>query len=71
MIGAECRGEYLDINLCHEDILRSGGILVVPPFLASALHGGDQLHAPAALPPEEIVLGTHWIGGWVGPGAGV
>jgi hypothetical protein len=30
-----------------------------------------QLHAPAALRPEEIVLGTHWIGGWVGPTAGL
>jgi hypothetical protein len=29
-----------------------------------------QLHAPAALPPEEITPSTHWIGGWVGPGAG-
>jgi hypothetical protein len=27
-----------------------------------------QLHAPAAL-PGEIVPGTHWIGGWVGPRA--
>jgi hypothetical protein len=25
-----------------------------------------QHHAPAALPP-----GTHWIGGWVGPRAGL
>jgi hypothetical protein len=25
-----------------------------------------QLHAPAALPP-----GTHWIGGWVDPRAGL
>jgi hypothetical protein len=23
-----------------------------------------QLDAPAALPPEERILGTHWIGGW-------
>jgi hypothetical protein len=26
-----------------------------------------QLHAPAALPPGERALGTHWIVGWVGP----
>jgi hypothetical protein len=26
-----------------------------------------QLHAPAALPPKKRALGTHWIGGWVGP----
>jgi hypothetical protein len=29
-----------------------------------------QLHAPTALPPGERAPGTHWIGGWVGPGAG-
>jgi hypothetical protein len=26
-----------------------------------------QLHAPAALLPEERAPGTHWRGGWVGP----
>jgi hypothetical protein len=31
----------------------------------------DQLHASAALPPGEIAAGTHWIGGWVGPTAGL
>jgi hypothetical protein len=30
-----------------------------------------QLHDPAALPPEEIAPGTHWIGGWVGHRAGL
>jgi hypothetical protein len=25
-----------------------------------------QLHAPIIY-PEERVLGTHWVGGWVGP----
>jgi hypothetical protein len=28
-----------------------------------------QLHAPASLPPRETAPGTHWIEGWVGPGA--
>jgi hypothetical protein len=28
-----------------------------------------QLHAPAGLPPGEIVPDTHWIRGWVGPKA--
>jgi hypothetical protein len=28
-----------------------------------------QLHAVAALPPEEISTGTHWIRGWVDPRA--
>jgi hypothetical protein len=26
-----------------------------------------QLHAPPALPPGKGPLGTHWLGGWVGP----
>jgi hypothetical protein len=30
-----------------------------------------QLHAPAALHPGERVPGIHWIGGWVGPRAGL
>jgi hypothetical protein len=30
-----------------------------------------QLHAPAALPPLRIATGTPWIGGWVGPRAGL
>jgi hypothetical protein len=39
-------------------------------FLNSALDGvGCQLHAPAALPRE--LPGTHCIGGWVGPRAGL
>jgi hypothetical protein len=29
-----------------------------------------QLHAAAALPPVKNP-GTHWIGGWVGPRAGL
>jgi hypothetical protein len=30
-----------------------------------------QFHAPAALPPGETAAGTLWIGGWVGPRAGL
>ena len=30
---------------------------------------GDQSHALAALPPE--IAGTNYIGGWVGPRAGL
>jgi hypothetical protein len=37
-------------------------------FLTSALVGGGQFHAPAALPPGERARGTHWQGGWVSPG---
>jgi hypothetical protein len=31
----------------------------------------SQLHAPGRFNPEEITRGTHWIGGWVGPRAGL
>jgi hypothetical protein len=30
-----------------------------------------QRHAPAALYPRERTPGTHWIGGWMGPRAGL
>jgi hypothetical protein len=40
-------------------------------FLTSALVGCGQLHAPAALPPGERAVGTHWIGGWVDPRVGL
>jgi len=30
-----------------------------------------QLHAPASLPPRERATGTHWIGGWLDPRAGL
>jgi hypothetical protein len=50
-----------------------GGVDVqIHIFLTSALVGGDcQLHAPASFTPAERALGTHWIGGWVGPRAGL
>jgi hypothetical protein len=32
---------------------------------------GGELHAQAALPAVERAPGTHWIGGWVGPRAGL
>jgi hypothetical protein len=46
-------------------------------FLTSALtEVSGQLHAPTALPrvkgtTGERVPGTHWLGGWVGPRAGL
>jgi len=30
-----------------------------------------QLHALVALPPGKSDIGTHWIGGWVGPTVGL
>jgi hypothetical protein len=38
----------------------------------SALDGGEWLAlSPGPFPPRERTLGTHWIGGWVGPTAGL
>jgi hypothetical protein len=42
----------------------NGGI--APPFLASALDGGEwSASCPGRFIPEEIILGTHWIGDWL------
>jgi hypothetical protein len=35
------------------------------------LEESDQVHAPAALTPDERAPSTHWIGGWVGPRTGL
>jgi hypothetical protein len=29
------------------------------------------LYVPAAFPTGKKALGTHWVGGWIGPTAGV
>jgi hypothetical protein len=56
--------------LCHEDIWGSGGI--APPFLTSALDGGEwSASRPYRIIPRERAPGTHWVGGWVGPRAGL
>jgi hypothetical protein len=54
----------------HEDVWGIGGI--APPFLTSALDG-DELSASffSRFTPVEGVTGTHWIGGWVVPRAGL
>jgi hypothetical protein len=46
----------------------SGG--VAPPFLTSALEGGDwSASHPCCFTPRERAPGTHGIGCWVGPRA--
>jgi hypothetical protein len=43
----------------------SGGI--VPPFLTSALDGGEwSASPPSRFTPGQRAPGTHWMGGWVG-----
>jgi hypothetical protein len=41
-------------------------------FLTSALAGGEwSASRPCRLTPGETARGTHWIGGWVDPRAGL
>jgi hypothetical protein len=48
----------------------SGGI--AETFLTSAQDGGEWAASrPGRLTPRERAPGTHWIGGWVGPRAGL
>jgi hypothetical protein len=48
----------------------SGGI--APPFLTSALDGGEWSASRLGhFIPGERAPGTHCIGGWVGPRAGL
>jgi hypothetical protein len=50
-----------------------GGVNVqIYIFLTSALAGGEwSASRPGRITPDERVPGTHWLGGWVGPRAGV
>jgi hypothetical protein len=48
----------------------SGGI--APRILDSALDGGEwSASRPGRFTPMGRAPGTHWIGGWVGPRAGL
>jgi hypothetical protein len=40
-------------------------------WLQHKLQASGQFHATPALPPAERVPGTHWIGSWLGPRAGL
>jgi hypothetical protein len=43
-----------------------------PVFLTSALVADEwSASCPGCFTSEERALSTHWIGGWVGPGAGL
>jgi hypothetical protein len=45
---------------------------VVPSFLVLALDGGEcSVSRPSRFIPGEGASGIHWIGGWVGPRAGL
>jgi hypothetical protein len=45
---------------------------MAPPFLNMALDGGEwSASRPGRFTPGERAPYTHWIGGWVGPRAGM
>jgi hypothetical protein len=50
-----------------------GGVdIQIHVFLTSALVGGEwSASRPSRFTPGEGARGTHWIGGWVGPRAGL
>jgi hypothetical protein len=46
--------------------------VTIDVLLTSALVGGEwSASRPCRFTPGERTLGTHWIGGWVGPRAGL
>jgi hypothetical protein len=46
--------------------------VIFAPFLFLALNGGVwSASRSGRFTPEEISLGTHWMGGWVGPRSGL
>jgi hypothetical protein len=51
-------------------MLRNGGR--APPFLTSALDAGEwSVTRPGRFTLVEVAPGTHCMGGWVGPRAGL
>jgi hypothetical protein len=48
------------VPLLNEDMSGSGGI--PPPFLTSALDGGEWSSLPDRINPGEIGPGTRWLG---------
>jgi hypothetical protein len=49
-----------------EDVWGSG--VIVPPFLSSALHGGERSASRSdRFTPDRVALDIHWIGGRVSP----
>jgi hypothetical protein len=62
--------EQRELKKCLKDIWESGGI--APTFLTSVLDGDEWAASrPGPFNLGEIFRGTHWIGGWLRPEAGV
>jgi hypothetical protein len=63
------KGTVLSQVLRHEDVWGTGGM--APLFLISALNAEWSASRPSRITPGERGQGTHWIGGWMGPRAGL
>jgi hypothetical protein len=49
-----------------------GSGCIAPCILDLGTNGGEwSASRPGRFTPRERAFGTHWIGGWVGPGAGL
>jgi hypothetical protein len=60
----------LQPNISGRPWRRMGEWSIAPPFLTSALDGGEwSASRPRRFTPEETALGTHCLGDWVGPTA--
>jgi hypothetical protein len=60
--------------LTQHDAMKEYGVVEVQfdAFLTSALDGGEwSASHPGRFTPRERAPGTHWIGGWMGPRAGL
>jgi hypothetical protein len=71
-----CKTIKVTLSLClynyvlRHDVWRSG--CITPQFLTSAQHGGAwSASRPCRSASWERTPGTHWIGGWAGPRAGL
>jgi hypothetical protein len=69
------KGKMVKLSLCfnwarrHEDVLGEQRYSSTHS-LTSALDGAEwSASRPGRFTPKERTLGTHWIGGWVGPRA--
>jgi hypothetical protein len=66
----------VNLSLCltnsHYAMKAYGGVDVIHVFLTSTLVGAEQSASrPGRFTPGERAPGTHWIGSWVGPRAGL
>jgi hypothetical protein len=65
------RSEFRFERVNHHTMKTYGIVVMLPAFLSSVLDGGGwSISILAASPPWRVPV-TNWIGGWVGPRAGL